>query len=257
MERFSPYTRSQLGFYVYRLIDPEGKTFYVGKGKGNRLFDHIRMKVDESAYPDGMPLKFSKIREIKDSGKQIGHVIHRFGLTKAEALEVEAALIDAYEDLTNLQRGHHTKEKGIRTAEEIEQYFAREKVEIGHKVLFVNVARSLANKEEKDRNNYDAARFAWVLNEDRAQKCEYVLAHKDGVVIDIFKPEKWLPATPENFKELTAVEIRSKRGHLRLGFEGIQVDDPAICARYKNKRVPEKLARPYGQSIHYMSPNTR
>ncbi|MCR2307669.1 hypothetical protein NSX65_32680, partial [Salmonella enterica] len=30
-----------LGWYVYRLIDPrDGSTFYVGKGKGNRVFAH-------------------------------------------------------------------------------------------------------------------------------------------------------------------------------------------------------------------------
>ena len=29
----------ELGYYVYRLIDPRnGETFYVGKGKGNRIF---------------------------------------------------------------------------------------------------------------------------------------------------------------------------------------------------------------------------
>lgn len=32
----------RLKTYVYRLIDPrDGETFYVGKGKGNRVFAHI------------------------------------------------------------------------------------------------------------------------------------------------------------------------------------------------------------------------
>ncbi|EPO2121397.1 LEM-3-like GIY-YIG domain-containing protein, partial [Escherichia coli] len=35
-----------LGWYVYRLIDPrDGSTFYVGKGKGNRVFAHMRGEV--------------------------------------------------------------------------------------------------------------------------------------------------------------------------------------------------------------------
>ena len=38
---FSPEVIEQLQYYVYRLIDPrDGQTFYVGKGKGNRVFAH-------------------------------------------------------------------------------------------------------------------------------------------------------------------------------------------------------------------------
>jgi hypothetical protein len=39
---FTSAVQEQLGYYVYRLIDPhDGCTFYVGKGAGNRLFSHI------------------------------------------------------------------------------------------------------------------------------------------------------------------------------------------------------------------------
>ncbi len=34
---------AELKHYVYRLIDPRnGETFYVGKGQGNRVFQHIK-----------------------------------------------------------------------------------------------------------------------------------------------------------------------------------------------------------------------
>jgi hypothetical protein len=40
---FSPEAAEKIGLYVYRLIDPRnGHTFYVGKGKGNRVFQHCR-----------------------------------------------------------------------------------------------------------------------------------------------------------------------------------------------------------------------
>ena len=39
---FSKKTIDELGYYVYVYSDPDTqKPFYVGKGKGNRVFDHL------------------------------------------------------------------------------------------------------------------------------------------------------------------------------------------------------------------------
>ncbi len=38
ISKFSPEVAKELKYYVYRLIDPRnGQTFYVGKGKNNRV----------------------------------------------------------------------------------------------------------------------------------------------------------------------------------------------------------------------------
>ena len=40
---FDEKTKSELRYYVYLLVNPETKTpFYVGKGIGNRVFNHLK-----------------------------------------------------------------------------------------------------------------------------------------------------------------------------------------------------------------------
>ena len=40
---FNKRERQALGRYVYRLIDPRnGETFYVGQGRDDRVFQHVR-----------------------------------------------------------------------------------------------------------------------------------------------------------------------------------------------------------------------
>ena len=66
---------NKLKTYVYRLIDPRnGETFYVGKGKGNRVFSHIR--AEENLEGDDFDNKLKRIREIRLAGFEVAHVIH-------------------------------------------------------------------------------------------------------------------------------------------------------------------------------------
>ncbi len=79
-------------YYVYRLIDPRnGETFYVGKGKDNRVFQHA--KAEPGAIADELTEKLKRIREIRNTGFEVAHVIRRHGMDEDTAFEVEAALI--------------------------------------------------------------------------------------------------------------------------------------------------------------------
>ena len=107
-----------LQYYVYCLVDPrDNKIFYVGKGYGNRVFNHAADSLNENLDS----LKLNTIRDICKEGLQVGYYIIRHGLSENEAYIVESALIDVitYEQfntesiLTNIQAGHHQWDKGV------------------------------------------------------------------------------------------------------------------------------------------------
>ena len=128
---FPPEVIDQLGYYVYRLIDPRsGQTFYVGKGRGNRVFNHAAGLADiddQDESDDDFSLKVGQIRNIVNADFEVQHVVHRHGLTQDEALEVEAALMDAYDGLTNIAGGRGSSERGARHARQIVEMYAAKK----------------------------------------------------------------------------------------------------------------------------------
>lgn len=79
---FSLEVVAQLNYNVYRLIDPRnGQTFYIGKEKGNRVFQHVKCVIDYYDGADGVdeedPNKFKTIQSIRDSVLVVIHIIQR------------------------------------------------------------------------------------------------------------------------------------------------------------------------------------
>jgi hypothetical protein len=228
-DEFPPDVVQRLRTYVYRLIDPRnGETFYIGKGRGNRVFAHIRAAQNLDGDPADNKLK--RIHAIRLGGFEVAHVIHRHGMDDATAFEVEAALIDAYSGLTNIAGGLGGNEYGAMHAREIMQRYATEPAVFQHKALLISVNRSAF-----ERSLYDATRYAWKISRSKAKAADVILATAQGLIVGAFVADEWLAATAENFPDRGAAPGR-------FGFVGREAS-AEIKRLYVGKRVPDEYRK--------------
>lgn len=248
--QFSPHVCEQLGHYVYRLIDPrDGSTFYVGRGQGNRVFEHALGQRRATELETSESLKLSTIRDIRAAGLEVQHVIHRHGLNEETAKEVEAALIDAYPGLTNLQPGYDDR-RGVMHATEVITEYEAPVAEPHHELLLISINRSISRHDDL----LDAVRFAWKLDPRKATKVEYVLAVQRGMIIGAFIADEWLPATPENFRTLWGAREGFRPREGRFGFIGREAPEE-IRKLYCLKRLPDAFRKQGAANpIRYWNP---
>jgi hypothetical protein len=230
---FTPEVIELLQYYVYRLIDPRtGQTFYVGKGKGNRVYAHINDALKsfdgqsyESNDEDEISEKIKQIREIKAAGLEVIHVIQRYGLNEKEAFEVEAALIDCYPGLTNIQGGY-SSDRGVNSAEVLQRVLSCEEFEDQPdlKYCIIKINDHVLNERG---SVYETVRKHWKVNLTRVQKIPYVLACHNGIVVEVYEIEKW---------------YRSDEMPKRCEFIGKVADDD-IRQLFINKRLPKKYCK--------------
>lgn len=177
------------------------------------------------------PNKLRIIRDIRAEGLQVIHVIQRWNLTDKEAKEVEAALIDCYQGLSNIQRGYHSDDFGVTNAQILISRFSRkvydEPSDFRYLIIKVQQWRLddlLAIHGTNAR--YEATRWCWRIRPRSIKEYPYVFSVTGGIVREVYQVDRWI-LTDENG---------------RYAFEG-HIADESIRQRFVDKRIPDMYSK--------------
>lgn len=195
MEKFSEKSLLALGdYYVYGLVDPRNNNlFYIGKGKGNRVFEH---ELESILSPNSSRLKLKTIADIKAAGLDVVKIIINSNLTESEAFAAEAALINVFNymgdgELTNIASGHHSSR--VFTVEEFEREYGAIELndtDIKHKILVIKI-NQLYRRGMDESDLYDVVRGTWRASFQRVKTVDYVFGVYNSLIVAVYKPTQW------------------------------------------------------------------
>ncbi len=196
--------------YVYIYTDPHnGEIFYIGKGKGNRLFSHLS---DQSESE-----KVARIAEIRSSGLEPQIDLLRYGLTDMEAALVEAASIDLIgkTKLTNKISGFDGHSFPRITSQEVIIMLTAKHVDVRHKAILITSNR-LYRSSMTSEELYETYRGCWKVG-IRRNKADYVMAVYQGIVREVYRIDQWYPAGTLEYKTRDSSDFK---GSGRWEFSG-------------------------------------
>jgi len=233
----SQNTIEKLGSYVYLLIDPRNnKIFYVGKGKGNRINQHLLGALYDNTKETE---KIKRIREIQNAKLEVKHAVLRHELTDKEALEVESAVIDVLgkDNLTNIVKGHNSEDKGIMKLEDIKIKYEAEEANIEEPAILINI-NNLYQRDMSEKEIYDATRKSWKVSISHVSDIKIACSVYRGIIREVFTINRWLPS----------LEVKG-----RYVFEG-KVAPKNVREKYINKSVSKYWKKGSQNPIKYVAP---
>ena len=229
LQSFSQTTIEALKYYVYVLVDiSTNKICYIGKGLNQRVFESLKAKNNDY------------------KGTLRAYII-RHSLTEEESLMLEGTLIDllsyfAFSDLLfNQIDGIGNKEIGIASIEDIENQYCASIInaeDFKHNILVISINKSIGLYDTllTPVRLYECTRKAWRVNINKIHQVDYVIAKYNGILKEIYKPEKWYEYSINDNKK-------------RYAFDGDIVIDSNIREYYLNKKIDK---RSYGMPLTYI-----
>ena len=184
---FSAKVKEKLLWYVYAYIDPRtARAFYIGQGKGNRVFDHLSDKEDSK--------KVQIIEELRSVGAMPIISILRHGLKQEEAKLVESVCIDFAElgNLSNRNKGTYSKKFGRCSIEEIVRRYDAPRANVVHRSVAININQTYI-PGMTDRQIYECTRGIWPLGPKKSH-AEYAFAVYQDVILEVYAIQAWFPA---------------------------------------------------------------
>lgn len=274
LDRVPPEAARAMGVYVYALVDPRDQgVFYVGKGRGSRVFHHLwsalgqleKIDADDSHAdtPDGhatTSAKNQRIQEILDSGRSPEHWIVRHDITAADnsdlaAFAIEQALIDGIAlslrggpgaGLTNIAGGHTSTEYPMNRVEELVlRYSARPAPPLPRPCAVV-VSHGAADADSTEAERYEAARHAWRAGErSRAVPNLPVFVISNDIIRAVYTVTGWDEVARDGAHRDRLYEFNGARNsELEASFLGAHLRD--VRAARPDGRWRQHGWHPYG-----------
>ncbi|MBK7221368.1 MAG: hypothetical protein IPH94_08585 [Saprospiraceae bacterium] len=189
MNKFSKIVANELKYYVYLYLHPTTReVFYVGKGKGDRVFNHLHEESESE--------KVRLIQELKSVGlnPEIEILIHGIE-DELTALRIEAAVIDllGVHKLTNQQSGWKSATYGRMTIQQLIATYAKVPTSIEEPCVLIRISQ-LFRYSMSEIELYDYTRGYWKLNRERAAAAQYAFAVYEGIIQEVYSILQWVEA---------------------------------------------------------------